>query len=254
MQYLLKQRNLFLVSMVFVLSLAGCLSTAQKAKNFVDQYNKEAKINSSGIIKSTSAKLVSDKKIRILFQTYYAPNDDGIDFLKTSSTSLLTAALPNIKSVKTLFDEGVIFEYVLLASDNSIINSALVDKKAFDEISKVTEGGSNSKDDQLDKMMVILNKQLPYTDPSTGVKITKIFVEGNAVVYKSEMPDELAANFNGDESLKLMKAEIIKTGNLKRALSSMEVFNITKLIYRYYRTNGKLLAEIPVEKKDLRPN
>lgn len=261
MQYSLKRRNLFLVLMVFILAFVGCQTTAQKAKNFVDQYNNEIKMSNSGISMSSHAQLVSDKKIRVFFQTNYNKEDDGFDFLKSSASSILISSLPDIKLLNNLFEDGVEFEYVLLAKDKSIIGSTLINKKLYDEYTKTAEGSANVKDKnlssteiQFEKMLVMLNRQLPYTEPSTGVKITQIFSKKNALVYKSEMPDQLAKNYNGETTLILMKAEIIKSDKVKTALSSMEEFNINKLIYRYYRTNGKLLAEIPVEKKDLLPN
>lgn len=236
--------------------LFGCMSTESKMKKFVDEYNKLPNRLQNATLRSTSASISSGKRINIYFLTKMASDDPGVGFIGSLIPVIVSETFGNAKLMQDLLDEGVSFEFIVQADDMKAISKTVIDKKKYEELrsqNKAAIASSKEKSGlgpELDNMLAILNKSLPYTDPSTGIIIAKIYIDKKALIYKGVVPDNLAESFKNPGSTELVKEGILSGADVKGILSKVLPLGVTEIRYLYVDSKENKLMEVPFTKDD----
>lgn len=245
----------WMLSALLLFVLSGCDSTETKMKKFVNEFNVEAGKHSNDFLKLAYANITSKKKITIYFVTKLETDDPGNTMAKGFIPQLSAEMLKEVKQTSALLKDGVSFEIVLQSNNKTVLSRTNLDLNKYNEIlaenAKTMSESGAAGGSELEKMLAILNKSLPVTDPSTGIIIQKVLVESKTLVYVGIIPDALVENFKSPEAKELVKQGIMESSNLTSVLQEMNKFGIRSLAYRYTTKDGAPVLEIPLTAADL---
>ncbi|MGO4875678.1 hypothetical protein ACEN2P_03685 [Pedobacter psychrotolerans] len=250
------------LSSAFLLA-TGCQDTKSRMTDFVTAYNKEAAYVSSQFVRSTSAKAdYRQRIIQIRVVTTYNLNDTENEFIKQVMPGMMMDLLKSQPLAKKLIEAGIKFEITYFTQSLSEISVVTIDKKKLEELDKVKSNslnepgfnnpGKNEPANQLDMMLVTLNKSLPFTDKSSGMIIFK--VDQNSMgdlVYHVHTPKALEAPVKTKAGIELMRSEMLRYGNLQKNMHEFSRFNISAIKYVYYDLKGKKLNEVRLTAADI---
>jgi len=238
---------------VFVLFTIGCKNTHDKIKDLVTNYNRSSHLIQSELLINTTAEALPNNKIKLVFETSLTADSETKAMYAQVFPSLLVNLIESDPSSLELVNEGVVFEVVFLSNAKTELVAMTIDKKKLEEIKKTATKKSdtqpklsaNNLSPQLNEMLEMLNRNLPFEDKSTGTKIMKIDINTqNELIYLIEVPEKMGLLLEGDEAQLMLKEQIQRGPDIKKIFGAVNTYGITKIIYSYKDTKGKAINEI----------
>ena len=241
---------LFIVMMLF----AQCMSDQKKLEAAAKLFNKTAPVEVGGVVRLEKMEALPEKNIKI-HVTMYDNNDMmGIVDPKLMSQSMgaqMKRMVATSSEMKSLRDMSVTF----------IFNISTDKGHAFDEIIITPEDYNNpdiskpiDNDDLAAQMQLSIDavkKNLPFTEPTTGITITDMYTEGNnTLVSVQELPDDMLDNTDKEVFIVNTKENVISYMTTNPAMKALIDKGII-IKYIYKTTKGATYAEIIITKDDL---
>lgn len=242
--------KLFIYSLIIALFTISCSTPDQKARTFVDQFNKENKHPILGNRKSI-AHFEKDGNITLKIYTNYKGDELEIQLVEKSLPEIIGKQLLNDSKIIELLELGKEFNVYIYDAYNKKIAEESINKNST--FSPIEAKDTNSKAQEFNNIIAILNKNLPITDEA-GVTILSINIDNKNLVYTAEIPDELKELFNIEGSSDLLKSELMKDKNLVDAFRQTQMYNIENIIYKYIDKKGNTLKEVKISSTDLYPS
>lgn len=254
----MKTLNLALAFLLSAVLFVGCMSTEAKMEKFVKDYNSGMKSNSNAMIASSSAEISGKQNIRIT-TVFSVPKDNfPATLMENIMPPIMTEAIRQIPIAQTLLKENVKFEFLMKSNDQKTFYSMIIDQKKFEALkASNTETMANSQtksgvSKDVDNMLAILNKSLPYKDPETGVSITKVTVESKDLVYKCIVPETLIKDLENPDAQNATKQAILGTPGVKSIVMNAVNLGLNGMVYKYFTPEDKLLFDVKISESDLR--
>lgn len=241
--------KLFIYSLILAMFITSCLTPDQKARTFVDQFNKENKNPLPGKRKSI-ARYDKDGSITLKIYTNYKSDEMDMQLIEKSLPEIIGKQILNDSKVKELLELDKEFNvYIYDAYNNKIAGGNYNKNSTF---SPTKTNASNTNSQSFYNTIAILNKNLPITDEA-GVTLLSIKINNKDLVYTAEIPDELNELFNMEDTSDLLKSELMHDKNLVNALRQSQLHNIKNIIYKYVDKKGNVLKEVKISSADLYP-
>ncbi len=247
------KREMLIISLL-LFSLVSCKkSTDSRITEFVFAYRNSfaAVANSNPYIVSSSAEKTSANEVTIRFYTKSTEETSmESDLLRKSLPEIVGTAILQEPSSKQLINDGVKFNVKILdEGGQNVLYSKVFDKESVGKSPATNNTGTPGIAQILDGF----NKNLPVTDPSTGIKIVKIEAgDDQDIIYKAIVPPNMAELFKSDGAKELLKEELLRSPQIKDILMRSENFGISKLKYKYMDEKENLITEISISKADLK--
>jgi hypothetical protein len=255
------KRLLFLCILAAQL-LVSCGTKESRMQDFINEYNTLAPMiqASNQSIKGTLAKMKGPDKIELVFN-YDIPFDESY---KATYAQIAPSMLANVfkgqPKLAKLLDDGVTFDVVMTAADDQVLAELQLDKAKVDAMIQKQNGDAGStsittggKDEQLQSMLAIMNKNLPIVDKQAGTKITKIDInENKELVYTVEVSKALANVIKSEAAKQVMKENIMRNDGLKIVFNGVERYGVAAVRYLYIDQSGKTASDILIKRSDIR--
>ncbi|GEM_PF-709060 len=245
--------------LIFAISLTACKKSADsKINEFIQGYNSAtANISRNNpVIASSSAEKTGPNEITISIKTTTGSDEMESQLMKSSFPQLIGQLLNSSSPKSNLMDEGINFKVNVFDKNGNKLVSQALDKNTIGKSSLNVENfanGNSPSQSELNELLSVFNKNLPITDPSTGIKILKMEAGSeNDIVYHAEVPDELKEVLKMDGAKQLMKDEMLRQPQLRQILSQTSKLGIDKLRYLYKDKAGNLIEEITLNQSDLK--
>ena len=246
----------------FQLLLVSCKNTSQKMENYITAYNNSSQLITNEFITYTSARsFLKDNKIEIMFITNLEQNESNKMIYKQTLPDLFAEILKKEELSMELIEEGVNFEVFWLAEDQTILEQFTINKKNLNELlKKDIKSGSVEKavtsstavNSDLQEMLALMNKNMPIKN-TDGTKILKIEInEKNELVYQIETPNDFAKLLKKEGAKEIIKESILRSGNLKNIINTVQTYGISTIKYVYRDNKGKEVNDIVLTAKDLK--
>lgn len=244
--------KLFIYSLVIALFMTSCLTPDQKARTFVEQYNKANKNPFSGMRKNF-ARYDKDGTITIKIYTSFKSDEMGLELIKNSMPEIIGGHLLNDPKVKELLELDKEFDvYVYDAYNKQIVKETVSKDSPYSPLKAKETNISSFEGQELSTIISILNKNLPITD-EMGITLSNINVNRGDLVYTAEIPDDLKDLFEIEGVSDLLKEELVKDTNLINALRQTQKYKIENIVYKYVDKKGNTLKEVKISSADLFP-
>ncbi|MFB9079748.1 hypothetical protein ACFFLS_07660 [Flavobacterium procerum] len=256
---MIRKTTQILSAVIVLLLMASCTSTNERIMKFVKDYNDSASNFSNQVISSTNAKaFLQEKKIEITMETTVEQNEDNKSLYGKIFPSLLKETIIKDRHTKKLIEEGVVFQINFLALDHSSLASFKIDKKEMEELLKNKENitdvpleALSEPSAKLQQALAVMNKNMPIKN-SDGTRVLKIYsTENNQLVYKMEVPEEMAVVLKNKDSNPLIKESLLRNTELKKIIGFVKGFGVTNIKYEYYDAEGNELNSFVLTEKDL---
>ncbi|AWI25545.1 hypothetical protein [Flavobacterium pallidum] len=244
------------VMLFLFLAVAGCKDTHEKAKDFVDDYNALAPKMASQSLQSTIAELQPDNTIHIIMVSNVLQNEETKGAIRQALPTIMAEVLGRVSTFNELVAEGVKFKVEYRASDNSVLASTILDAAAVKVLKSKNGDKATAKystsNPKAQEMLALVNKTLPITDKKAGTTITKIDIIGEDLVYFVEVDNELKEALKDPEAVAIMKTEISHNPQIMGFLQSGKGYGIRKVRIKYLGSDDKTVAEVLLDKDDMR--
>jgi len=220
-------------------------------KEFVENYNSQkTKIENSTVVFENSEQ-TSPNEITLNFSSALSSETIQPQLIKKAITDLMIQIIrKNPKNIH-LLNKGVNFKIQLTGKNGKKIATEIVNKSSM--TSKKPDFSQNEKHQQLNQLLEVSNSNLPVTDPSSGVKITKVFLgTNNDVIYNAEVPDKMKEIIKTSENQSIIKKNMSKDKAFIKMVKELKAFDIKSVKYQYRDQSGKLLQEVEVTQNDVK--
>jgi hypothetical protein len=174
---------------------------------------------------------------------------------------LIANLLSTTPAAKQFIADGVTFNVSFFDIKGETISKMRVDQaklnnmlaKSADKIASIKgENDLSHVTPQVKQMLTMLNSNLPFEDPSTGIKVLNVSVPNeNELTYTVEVPLDLVPMIKGEEARELLRSEILNSANFKTVLSGMVELGLTDVRYKYTDPSGEMINEFTLTKDDL---
>lgn len=248
------KREIIVISLLLLCLVSCKKSTDTRIAEFVSEYRNSVALvaKSSPYIASTSAEKTAPNEVTIRIYTKSTDETElESDLIRKSLPDAIGTALLQEPSCKELMNDGVKFNIkVLDENGQKVFYSEVFDKKSLE---KPTSQTATTSDPGIGQILESFNKNLPITDPSTGIKIVKIEAgTDHDIIYHAVVPSNMVQLFKLDGTNEILKDELLRNPQIKQILSKSEGFGISKLKYRYVDEKENLITEISISKSDIK--
>lgn len=253
----MKTLNLALAFLLSAILFVGCMTTEAKMKKFVKDYNNGMKTSSNPMIVSSNAEISGKQNIRIT--TVFSVSEDKFptELIGNIMPPIMTEAIRQIPIAQTLLKENVKFEFQMKSNDLKTFYSMVIDQKKYEALKAsnnealANEQNKSGISKDVDNMIAILNKSLPYKDPETGVSVVKVTVESKSLIYKCVVPENLVTDLKKPEYQEATKTEILNTPGISSIVMNAIHLGLNGMAYKYYDPTDNLLFEVKITESDV---
>lgn len=182
--------------LVLAFSLLACKKSSDTQINeFITGYNSAVatRLQGNPAVKSSSATKSGPNEVSISMQLNSEKDDMETELLKKSFPQILGQIISSMPN-GSKFNDDIDIKFILFDKNGNQISSDKIDKNAkqFKDVDVANLGkGQMLSKGQLNEMLDVFNKNLPMTDPSTGLKVLKMEAgNDNDVMYSVEVPQD----------------------------------------------------------------
>ncbi len=249
------------ILLVIGLLITGCKSPEERTQDFVESYNRGSNKLVNNVISSTSAYFISKDHIGLKFNTNLVVEREDKNLYLNVLPDLIANLLSTTPAAQQMIDDGITFNISFLDKNNATISKMRIDEQKLKELlteSKSKQDNSlkgtdlSSISDETKQMLNILNANLPYEDPNSGIKILRVsVVNPQELTYTVEVPLSLVPFIKGAEAQQVLKSNILNSENFRTVISGMEDLGLTHVRYLYTDPSGEILNQFKLTKEDL---
>lgn len=245
----------FAITMFFIFLISlSCRSKEDKINEFVRSCNNTSINLKDSYVQSMKAEKVSENEIAFKVSMNIESNALNSEMHSAIFPDLMRELVFSIKLAKELIDEGVTFNCVLIADDESIIVRQIFNKKYFSE-KNIKADGLLGEDEQIDvsKMVEMINKGLPVIDSINDITISKLELIGDNNAQFVYLVDEETMGYfmENDELGELMKEEYLKDPKRVTAIKQFFALGSDTFYLKYANEDMSKSKKIIITKEDL---
>jgi len=228
-------------ALIVCLVIVSCKDREMRVNEFIANYNLETKKIRSSEIGSTKAVYKDKNEIIIEFEFSFLDDSIQMNFLAQSIANITAPMIKAVPQGENLLKDGVNFKLQLFNRNHVKFGEADINSKSVD----ISSGGND-----LQSMIAELNKALPITDSLTGDKLLKIELQGNSVIYKYEVADDMSEIMDLSETDEILKEDLRSNPSIRSIFSNRAGVNINNIICIYFDKNNVELKKIALSKQD----
>lgn len=211
--------------------LSSCLSKQDKMNSFINEYNKAAASIVKNYVKSSKAEKINENEIKLTISLSIIPDETTTKMYTSMFPETIKEMIYSLKNSKELINDGVKFNFYLLANDGSVVVSQTYDKEYFNEQNKQSTGLlTESGDPDIHKLAVLMNKGLPLVDTVNGLTILKFELINDKEAQYVYLVPELTMDLliQDEEIANSLKEDIISDPKQKNAMLNFFKLGIKK--------------------------
>jgi len=230
------------------------MNDQKKLESFAKMFNKTTPVEVGGIVRLEKMEALPEKKIK-LYVTMYDNNDmlHIVDpsLMSKSMGAQLNKMIATSPEMKVLRDMSATVIFAISTDTGHAFDEIIITPEDYNnpEASKPIENDDLGA--QLQLSINAIKNNLPFTDPTTGIIITDMYVEGNnTVVSVQEIPEEMIENTDKETFLMLTKENLKSYITTNPAMMALVKKGVC-VKYIYNKKSGEAYAEITLSKDDL---
>ncbi len=220
-------------------------------ENFVKSMKTQpSKVEGSTVVLTKTEK-TGNNEITLHFETGLSEDNIQPQMISDAIQDLMVQIIKrNSKNIQ-LLEKGVNFKVILAGKDGKELYTDVINKSSM--TAKKPQAEINEKHNQLNQMLEISNANLPITDSTTGITITKIALgNNNDVIYTAEVPEKMKSIVKIADNRALIKKNMSTDKQFKQMLIDLKNYDISTLKYEYRDKNGTLLQHVEMQEKDFK--
>lgn len=230
-----------------LLLITSCKNKVQKSYEFIKEYNNAAPLLKSNLIYRTEAKIIGERILEeIIIEIDYDLNLKRVDCENNIEAKMLPRSIyyALIKSeAGELINNGAIINLTFRSLDNYILSKITIDKEMMTQLLSQNQTHINNdldfssgKNPELIKILAKLNKRLPIQYETDRTKLLKLKLDKyNNIICITQVPDDFIRTERTKSHLRRENEQILMT--------IKETYGVSKIIYRYQNSNGKLIDQ-----------
>ena len=248
----MKKKYFFTVLILGIL-LFTIQSCGKKEKNknelitqFVEKINSNKTKIKDGTIRLENTKQTGETEITLNFKSELSSDAVQSQMIKTAISDMMIQVIRQDKNNILLLNKGVNFKIILTGKNGENLATEIVNKSNM--TSKKPDFSVNEKHKRLNQVLEVSNGNLPVTDPSSGVTITKVFVgNNNDVIYYAEIPDQLKSIIKTEQNKKIIRQNMLADKEFMKMVKELKSFDIKTVKYQYRDKQGNLVQEVEIK-------
>ena len=245
---------------VILFSVSSCRSDQQKIDGFVKSINKMCPYAPNSSMRMDGAESLPDKTVQINFTllTQMFGNDeaDGA-ILEDSMKPIFIQMIQDESNFKSIAKLGATFVFSFRDAAGKELSKINITPEEYNSPTEKTMDFKSGKpiEDNLEPILKTvvsaIKKQLPITDPESGIRTIDCYSTGKTLTTVAELPDSFTKDLDKDE---FVEATTINSKAMIKGDASMNNL-VTKWViveYIYKKEDGSTFATVMIKPEDIR--